>query len=186
MRYFSKLVGENILLSPINIDDLEQYTAWLNDLSITINLGNASTPISLASEKEFLEKLTREGHNYAIVLKENETLIGNCSLFNINPIHRTAETGIFIGDEKHRGKGYGTEAMMLLLAYGFKVLNLNNIMLKVFSFNQRAIKSYEKAGFRVIGRRSQAYQVNGKHYDEVFMEILAQDFRSTLLDDVLP
>jgi len=186
MRYFRKLEGERVFLSPINMDDLEQYTAWINDLSMTINLGNASTPISLASEKEFLEKLVREGHNYAIVLKDDETLIGNCSLFNINHIQRTAEAGIFIGDKKYRGKGYGTEAMQLLLAYGFKVLNLNNIMLKVYSFNKQAIRSYEKAGFRVFGRRSQSYFVNGHYYDEIYMEILARDFKSTLLDDVMP
>lgn len=186
MKYFRKLEGERLFLSPISMDDLEQYTAWMNDLSMTINLGNASAPISLASEKEYLEKLAREGHNYAIILKSSEMLIGNCSLFNINPVNRTAEVGIFIGDEKHRGQGYGTEALELLLVYGFKILNLNNIMLKVFSFNQRAIKSYEKAGFRVFGRRSQAYFVNGKYYDEVMMEALAQDFSSNLLDDVLP
>ncbi|NLW02501.1 MAG: GNAT family N-acetyltransferase [Clostridiaceae bacterium] len=186
MKYFSKIEGERVFLSPISMDDLEQYTVWMNDLSMTMNLGQAQAAISLAAEKEFLDKLIKEGHNYAIVLKTNETLIGNCSLFNINHIHRTAETGIFIGDEKYRGKGYGTEAMLLLLAYGFKILNLNNVMLKVFSFNQRAIRSYEKAGFRVFGRRSQAYCVNGKYYDEVFMEALARDFSTTLLDDVLP
>lgn len=186
MKYFRKLEGERLFLSPISMDDLEQYTAWMNDLSTTVQLGNASTHVSLASEKEYLEKLIREGHNYAIILKSSEMLIGNCSLFNINPVHRTAEVGIFIGDEKHRGQGYGAEALELLLAYGFKILNLNNIMLKVFAFNQRAIRSYEKVGFRIFGRRSQAYYLNGKYYDVIMMEALAQDFKSSLLDDVMP
>ena len=104
MKYFSKIEGERVFLSPISMDDLEQYTVWMNDLSMTMNLGQAQAAISLAAEKEFLDKLIKEGHNYAIVLKTNETLIGNCSLFNINHIHRTAETGIFIGDEKYRGR----------------------------------------------------------------------------------
>lgn len=186
MKYFRKMEGERLYLSPINMDDLEQYTAWMNDLYTTVRLGQASNAYSLISEKEILQKFIGEGHNYAIILKSNEMLIGNCSLFNINPIHRTAEVGIFIGDEKYRGQGYGAEALELLLAYGFKILNLNNIMLKVFSFNQRAIKSYEKVGFRIFGRRSQAYYVNGRYYDVIMMEALAQDFKSPLLDDVLP
>jgi len=186
MKYFRKLEGERLFLSPISMDDLEQYTAWMNDLSTTIQLGNASAHVSLAGEKEYLEKHIKEGHNYAIILKSSEVLIGNCSLFDINPVHRTAEVGIFIGDEKHRGQGYGAEALELLLAYGFKILNLNNIMLKVFAFNQRAIRSYEKVGFRIFGRRSQAYYLNGKYYDVIMMEALAQDFTSSLLDDVMP
>ncbi len=112
--------------------------------------------------------------------------MGNCSLFSINHIHRTADLGLFIGEEKYRNKGIGTEVVQLLLAYGFKVLNLNNIMLKVFEFNKGAMKAYQKAGFQVFGRRRQAYYINGKYYDEVFMEVLAEDFISEYLNEKMP
>lgn len=186
MKYFKKLEGRNVFLSPINPEDLEVYTKWMNDISICINLGNASTNYSLQRENEMLEKLSKDDHNFAMVLKEGVKLIGNCSLFSINQIHRSAELGLFIGEEEYRGKGYGSEAVELLLCYGFKILNLNNIMLKVFSFNTRAIKAYEKVGFRVFGKRTGCYYVNDRYYDELYMEILSKDFKSDLLDEKLP
>ena len=76
-------------------------------------------------------------------------------------------------------RGYGTEAVELLLGYGFNVLNLNNIMLTVFAFNKRALRCYEKAGFRVIGKRRKARFYAGRYHDEIFMDILAQEFKSS-------
>ncbi|MCX7774337.1 MAG: GNAT family N-acetyltransferase [Clostridia bacterium] len=186
MKYFRKLENKHIYLSPMNPEDSELYTRWMNDLSMTINLGQAVGNFSLGKEREFVEAMAKEGHNYAIVLKESDELIGNCSLMGINHISRTAEVGLFIGDEAHKGKGYGVEALEVILAYGFKVLNLNNIMLRVFAYNERAIKAYEKVGFRPFGRRAQSIYVNGRYHDEVYMEILAGDFESPLLNDVLP
>lgn len=186
MKYCKKLEGDIVYLSPIHLDDLYQYTQWLNDLQITFRLGNASENISLQKEKEYLEQMCKEGHNYAIIEKETDTLLGNVSLFDINPIHRRAELGIFIGDTEKRGKQYGTEAMELLLAYGFKVLNLNNILIKEFEFNTQAIRAYTKLGFKEFGRRSQSYYLNGTYWDECYMEILEKDFKSNLLHDIFP
>jgi RimJ/RimL family protein N-acetyltransferase len=186
MRYFNKLEGDKIYLSPVNVDDAEIYTKWVNDLSTSSLLGTSSTVYSLLAEKEILEGLAKYGHNFAIILKDEDKLLGNCSLFDVKQIHRTCELGIFIGEEEYRSKGYGSEAVELLLCYGFKILNLNNIMLRVFSFNLRGIKAYERIGFKEFGRRTNAYYINGKYYDEVFMEVLAKDFQSEYLDEKLP
>lgn len=183
MRYFKKIEGDNVFLSPVNVDDFEVYTKWINDLTTSSCLGNSSVIYSLVSEKELLDGMVKNGYNFAIVLKEGEKLLGNASISNIKQIHRTAEVGLFIGDEENRGKGYGTEALELLLCYGFKILNLNNIMLKVFSFNTRAIKSYQKVGFKQFGKRTNSYFLNGTYHDEIYMEILATHFDSKKLDE---
>lgn len=185
-RYFCKLRGEKVYLSPINVDDIELYTRWINNLSTSVPLGQAPQLFSLARERETLEHLSSEGHNFAIVDRSSDSLLGNCGLRKLNQIHGTAEVGIFIGEEKRRGKGYGTEALQLLAAFGFKVLNLHNIMLRVVSFNARAIRCYEKVGFREFGRRSGAFLINGKRYDDVYMQLLQTEFRSPLLDEELP
>ena len=186
MRYFKKIEGERVYLSPINPDDAEVYAKWINDFSISLRLGQAVNVYSLQSERTALENMAKEGHNYAIILRDSNELIGNCSLFSINYISRTATIGLFIGEECYRSKGLGTEVIQLLVEYGFKVLNLNNIMLQVFEFNLLAIKCYEKAGFHTFGRRTSSCCINSTYYDELFMEILPKDLKSTYLDKILP
>lgn len=177
MKYFKKINGEKVYLSPVNPDDYEICTKWLNNLKTTIPLGNAHLNISLAAEKEFLEKMAKSGdHHFSIIRQDDDVLLGICGLMEINHIHNHAKLGLFIGDEENRAKGFGSEAIRLLLSFGFSILNLNNIMLQVFSFNENAVRCYRNIGFRECGRRSEVYLLKGKYYDEIFMEILNRDF----------
>lgn len=173
MKYFKKIEGEKVYLSPMNLEDIEKYVKWMNDFSTTDGLGSSSKVTTFESEKSWLiNNMDKKEQQFAIVLKETDKLIGNCGFCDINHLHQKGEVGLFIGEEENRSKGYGTEALSLLVEYGFNYLNLKNIMLKVFSFNERAIKSYEKVGFKVFGKRTEVYYLNGKWYDEYFMEIL--------------
>jgi len=177
MRYFKKVIGERLYLSPINKDDVEIYTKWLNDYEVSGPLANLyAQTISLVSEQKALESLTSDGQNYAMVLHDNDTLIGNISLQYIDNISRRADIGLFIGERDHRNKGYGSEALRLILGYGFKTLNLHNIMLRVDSDNEIAISCYKKVGFREFGRRRDAQFKDGKYIDVVYMDILDTDF----------
>ena len=110
---------------------------------------------------------------------EDDKLLGNCGFHAIELIRQCADVGLFIGDEENRSKGYGQDVLNLLLDYGFNYMNLNNIMLKVFSFNERAINCYIKVGFKEIGRRRKSYYLKGKFYDEVFMDILREEYKNT-------
>jgi len=180
MRYFKKLIGERIYLSPINIDDAEIYTKWLNDFAVSGGLGNFRMMISLESERKILEQLSTEGHNYAIILAKDDTLIGNIGMMDIDNINRTATVGLFIGESENRSKGYGSEALHLILDFGFKSLNLHNIMLHVHSDNAQGIACYKKVGFKEFGRRREARFIDGKYIDLVHMEILAVNFYDSL------
>ena len=175
MKYFKKLGGERIYLSPMNKDDAEIYTKWLNDENVAVSLGQYAKVISLNSEQKALEEMTSDGYNFAIVKNDN-TLIGNISLFSINHICRNAITGLFIGESENRGKGYGAEALHLVLNFGFNALNLHNIMLNVYSDNTQAIECYKKVGFTEFGRRREAVFKNGKYVDDVHMDILSTEF----------
>lgn len=182
MKYFKKIVGERIYLSPVNPEDNEKYVEWLNDLKLSLNLTMAPKIISLEKEKEILENMSKEGYNFAIVEKEKDKVIGNCGLMDVEFVHGTAELGIFIGEKDYWNKGYGTEVINLLLDYAFNLLNLNNIMLKVHSFNKRAVKCYKKCGFKEIGRRRNAFVVGEDKYDDIFMDILAEEFEGSIPD----
>lgn len=176
MKYFKKIVGERIYLSPMNSEDYLKYVEWLNNYEIAKGVNHVCNIVSIEGEKAWLEKATTEKYNFAIVNKENDTLIGNISLMHIHEINRTAELGIFIGDENYLSRGYGSEAIKLLLDYAFRYVNLNNIMLKVFDYNKRAIKAYEKCGFKVYGVWKKSHYFNGEYSDEIFMNILKEDF----------
>ena len=139
MKYFKKLVGERIYLSPRSTEDAEIFTEWLNDFETTDYLGRSGCLISLEGEKKYLEENNNKEASFVIVTLEKNQMIGTVSLEDINSINRSATLGIFIGDKNFRGNGYGTEAIRLLLDYGFNYMNLNNIKLDVMEFNERAI-----------------------------------------------
>jgi len=173
--YFKKLVGKKCYLSPVDVNDVEKFVEWLNDLELTKYLLLYPHIISIENEKGFLENLSKE-HTYSIIENDTNELIGNCGFNNIDHINQTAEVGIFIGNKKNWGKGYGTEALSLLLDYGFKALNLHNVFLKVYSFNERAVKSYEKIGFKIIGKIREALLRGKERHDIILMDILYNDF----------
>ena len=173
--YFKKLVGKKCYLSPIDVNDAEKFTEWLNDMEISINLQLYGGTISLENERAFLSNLSKD-HNYSIIDLETERLIGNCGFLDIDYVNQTAETGIFIGDKKFWNKGYGTEALSLLIDYGFKALNFHNIMLKVYEYNKSAIKCYEKIGFKLIGKRREALHRNLEKHNIIFMDIIQNEY----------
>lgn len=176
MKYFKKLVGEKIYLSPMRVEDAEIYAKWFNDFSVTDGTASSSRVTSLDAEKEWISK-NHNQYEFAIVRLEDDKVIGNCGYNELNHLCQSGAIGLFIGDEENRNKGYGQETINLLLDYGFNYLNLNNIMLKVFSFNERAINCYKKVGFKEIGRRRQSYYLKGKFHDDVYMDILKKEFQ---------
>ena len=176
-RYYRKLAGARCYLSPINVDDAGRYCEWLNDMEVARTLTLASMNISLGSERDALERLSR-GHTYAIVLNESDEMIGNCGLIDVDHLARTCEIGLFIGNKEMWGKGYGPEAMELLMGYAFSYLNMRNIMLRVYAYNERALAAYRRVGFREIGRRRKALPREGAEHDVVLMDILDEEFAS--------
>lgn len=177
--YFKKLVGEHIYLSPVSLEGAEKYTKWLNDFETTDYIGESTEIYTIENEKNFLENCSKNknGVTFGIVKLDDDELIGNCGLKEISAVNRTATLGIFIGEKEERSKGYGLEAIKLLLDYGFNYLNLHEINLDVYSFNERAIKCYEKVGFKEYGRRRESVYVNGKYYDVISMDILKSEFK---------
>jgi RimJ/RimL family protein N-acetyltransferase len=173
--YFRKLIGQKCFLSPIDVNDAEKFTEWVNDLEVTVNLQLYQHAINVENERVILGDLSKD-HNYSIIDMKTDELIGNCGFFGIDNLNQTAEVGIFIGNKKYWNKGYGTEALTLLMDYGFRALNLYNIQLRVYGFNGRAKRSYEKIGFKQIGARRKALYRNMERHDIIFMDILVDEF----------
>ncbi len=182
MKYFKKLLGERIYLSPRNSEDVESFTEWLNNFDTTDYLGRSYQIYTLDAERKYLESAPASTTCvFSIVTLSEDKLIGTVSLEKINNINRTATLGIFIGDKDYRNNGYGTESIRLILDFGFNYLNLNNIKLDVMSFNERAQNCYRKCGFKEYGRRRKCVFVNGKYYDKISMDILSEEFNESFI-----
>ncbi len=187
MPTYKLLAGVKCYLSPCRLEDAERWAEWFNDLEVTIPLGDeAYTLTSLEGEQEAIRDILKSNsHVFSIIDLETEQAIGRCMFFNVDSVNRTAMLGIVIGEKICWDQGYGQEAVSLLLDYGFNLLNLNNVMLGTFSFNERAIRCYEKVGFRQIGRRREARIIVGEKYDLILMDILADEFESPYIKPML-
>jgi RimJ/RimL family protein N-acetyltransferase len=187
MPYYKKLIGKKCYLSSCRPGDAEKWAEWFNDLAVTIPLGDeAYLPSTLESEQEVVASMIKgREHVFSVIDLESDELIGRCLLSGIDHINRKAMFGIVIGEKSYWGKGYGQEATRLMLDYGFNLLNLNSIMLGVFSFNTQAINCYLKVGFKEIGRRRQARIIGGRKYDAIFMDILAEEFTSLYVSNFI-
>ena len=181
-KYFKKLIGDRIYFSPISLEDTEDYLDMVNEIKVSAGLGCIvyTGILDFESQKEVLSSL-KKGKNFAVRLLENNELLGNIGFNSIGEIHRTAEIGIMLGNPKYQRKGYGMEALNLLLDYGFSFLNLRNIYLKVFEYNDAAYNLYKKAGFKEVGRLRKAVEIMGKTYDEIIMDMLREEFQSVYI-----
>ncbi len=165
-----------MILARLRRDDLPELTRLFQNLELTTYLQGFGVSYSLEDEQAYFESVSRNSPTqvtFGIYERSSGRLIGGVDLRDLNHRHGTAELGISIHDPGFWGGGFGSEATQLMVAYGVFHLGLHNILLKVFSFNTRAIRAYEKVGFRVCGRRTGTVRLGDKRYDTVFMEITA-------------
>ena len=178
MKYFPKVSRGNVYLSPINPEDCEIWTKCMNDTRITDGINQTKAIISLDSEKEFLEKYSKDSDStkaFTIVNKSNDEMLWIIDLWDINHIDQTARLGVSIWNVEEHNKWYWTDAINAVLLFWFHTLNLRNIDLHVFAFNQGAIKCYQKVWFKEYGRRKETHYCNWKFRDEIYMDITKID-----------
>jgi RimJ/RimL family protein N-acetyltransferase len=172
------LSGPTIALRPVESSDLPTLRSWLNDPQIRSLIGE-TRPLSLAAAEEYVDKLQRDTTRVWFMIVERSTgrLIGECGLLRMMPDWRTTDLSIILGEPDVWGCGYGTEAITLLMDYAFGALNFHRIAIGVVGFNTRALRFYEKVGFRREGIQREGYYYNYRYYDFVMMSILEQEFR---------
>jgi RimJ/RimL family protein N-acetyltransferase len=170
------LRATDIALVPVERNDLPTLFTWINDRDLVV-LSAPYRPVpDLRHEAWFENLLKREDvHLFGIRHLESGRLVGSCQLLGIHPVHRHAELQVRIGDATARGHGYGTQAVGLLVRFGFADLHLHRISLHVFADNAAAIRTYEKAGFRREGVLRDGAFIDGGYVDVVIMGILKTD-----------
>jgi RimJ/RimL family protein N-acetyltransferase len=175
------LKGKLVRLAAVDPEEVSKLFAVWNRDSEYKRLLDADPPRlhSAKAIKEWMEKhLEEEQDTYWFTIRSlaDGRLLGDVDLSVINWGSRDSFVGIGIGERSFWGQGFGTDAMNLILRYAFTELNLRRVTLTVFEFNGRAIRSYEKAGFRLEGRERQVMQREGRRWDIFYMGVLREEW----------
>lgn len=180
------IYGERIRFRAPERSDLPMFVRWISEPEVRRGV-DLYRPYSLANEEGWFEAMLKrpmEEQPFVIEVRHNGsegdetwTPIGNTSLFGIDWHCRSAEFGIMVGEKRYWDQGYGTEAVRLIVKYGFKTLNMHRIWLRVYETNPRAIRAYEKAGFKLEGRYRQGKYQEGAYVDVLLMSILRPEWQ---------
>ena len=180
--------GERAALGPLRRDLAESYARWINRLDVRQNLSQLGIFDSQAEEAWVEDAANAQFQptqaHFTIYDRRDGEPVGTCALVDVSYRHARARFGILLGER--RGEGIGTEATRLTLDWAFNVLSLRNVLLEVMPWNASAIRAYEKAGFRLVGRRRDALVAHGRRWDELYMDAVASDFEGSVVAARLP
>ncbi len=177
--------GKLVRLRGYERTDLDAVMKWINDEEVTQFLGGEilALPQSSIAEMKFIEASagrvpSSADQSFVIETLADRKYLGGVAFHAINWHNRAAGVGIVIGDKSYWGRGYGSDAMRVLMRIGFDKLNLHRLWLHVYDFNQRAIASYEKCGFKREGVLRKERFHKGSYCDTIVMGILADEYRA--------
>lgn len=180
-----ELVGELIQLRALEPDDLKRLYKWENDSSIW-SVSGTLVPFS----KFLLEEFINQAHQDIYTNKQLRLMIdlryfsdeedvtgqvksiGCVDLFDFDPKNKRAGVGILIADRAVRGKGYATEALHLIIDYGFNILDLHQIYSNVGAENESSVALFKKLGFEITGLKQDWNYNQGRFHDEYFMQLI--------------
>ncbi|WP_044482393.1 GNAT family N-acetyltransferase [Paenibacillus antibioticophila] len=171
--------GNRVKLTALTEQDAEIYADWSNDSEYLRNLDtDYARPRSAEGYKSDIQATISDltQMEFGIRQIDNHKLIGFAALNGIEWNNRAAHLAIGIGEKEYRSKGYGTEAIRLLLRYAFHELNLNRVGLDVNDNNTAAIRAYEKCGFTVEGRMREGILRDGVKIDRIYMGLLYREW----------
>lgn len=181
-KHSALLQGDKVYLRPLNGEDAEQYYHMFYEKE-TRYLTGTQSHITKEQIAGYIER--KAGDDSAVLLlialQGNDEVIGDIAIQDIDRNNRNANLRIAIGDREHQGQGYGREALLLMLDYGFGILNLHRIELEVFTYNSRAVHVYESIGFVREGVQRQALFYNHEYHDVIKMGMLENEYRERYL-----
>jgi RimJ/RimL family protein N-acetyltransferase len=171
------LEGKLVRLRALTPADYPRLNEFKNDIEVELlGGGSAPHPVTLERTTEFFDERAKKGEGTDFAIEADGVFIGDCGLFEFDRVAATAEVGIGIGDRAYWGRGYGREAMTLLVEYGFRIQNLRKIWLTTHGSNERAIRSYRSVGFVEEGRQRDQVWSGGRYDDVVAMGLFRSDF----------
>jgi len=168
--------GNKVILESVDSEHIEQFRTWRNNPNLR-KYFREYREISDLMQKKWFDKINTDPNqvNFSIKDKKTNKLIGHCGLYYINWINRTAEFGIYVGEESYRNGGYGSDSLRCLIRYGFNDINLNKIWCEVYD-NNASIDVYKRIGFVFEGTMRENYYNEGKYWDSHILSLLRSEW----------
>ena len=174
------LTTERLTLKALDPDKIsENYIGWLKDPEIYQFLETRHSEQNIETITSFVRSINESNHSwlFGIFLSDTEAHIGNIKIGPINPCHLYADLSYFIGEKKHWGKGYATEAIQAMLHFSFSELQLHRVQAGCYEKNIGSSVALTKAGFQLEGvNRAKFRDMNDQWQDGKEFAILAKDF----------
>jgi len=172
------ILGKSIFLRAMDEDDLPLLLAWLNDPVISRLVGGWTYPTSMTEQKEWFKRTLQDRSVKRLIVQSPvDGVIGLTGLWEIDWQNRHALTALKIGASDIRGKGYGTDAIMTMMAYAFHTIGLNRLWGLILEYNIPSYKAYvEKCGWKVEGINRQHIYRDGKYHNQLRVGILRDEF----------
>lgn len=180
MERVKVMIWDKVSLVVLERKDIDLWYKGMNDLEVLQYIFVHFWQLFYReNEEEFYENLLKDKTNrtFWIFINSQELNIWNISLHHISEKDRTAELWVAIFDKEEQNKGHWTEAIKLILKYGFEVLWLRKVWLRYIDFNVRWEKVYERVWFKEVGRLKKENYIKWKYHDEVIMEIFKEEFK---------
>lgn len=174
--------GKFVRLSAFDPEEMSKaFPRWNRNSEYFRLLNSSGRPMqsskaALKWMEEEVGEMSPGGYMFSIRTLADDKLIGELALDVVNWSGRDAFVGLGIGETEYWGKGYGTDIMNVLLRFAFTEVNLQRVTLSVFEYNPRAIRSYEKAGFRHEGRTRKVLNKEGQRWDILYMGVLRDEW----------
>jgi RimJ/RimL family protein N-acetyltransferase len=174
------LTGQLVCLTAVDpASDADIIARWSRDSQFwRLAHPDPAYPELPKNVKRELEERPIERHGFAIRTLSDDRLVGLIGLYTTFPAQREASLGIQIGERADWGRGYGTDALRVLLRYAFAELNLVRVSLSFLEGNDRAQRSYEKCGFTYEGCERQAWAYEGRRWNEIYMGLLREEWQA--------
>ena len=175
------IVGPRVVLRRHRPENLKAFMRWYSDPEVARLTRYQAGPLTVDEIQRFFHGriMGADFLAMAIHVRETDRLIGSCAFSQLDGENGSTLYHITIGERDAWGHGYGSEATALMVAHAFTRLALHRVALTVFEFNVRAIRAYEKCGFKIEGRARDAIYRDGRFWDEIHMSVLAEEWEKT-------
>ena len=173
------LTGKFVVLRRVEPADHPHILRWQNE-SVVFRWMDYVRPFTLDDVNESEARAVTEGHPF--IIEAEGRPVGRIGLNDLRPRDRLAALYIFVGERESWGKGYGRDALMVLLAYAFDIQNLRLVQLWTLADNERALRLYKGIGFVEEARLRDRSWIEGAYVDHVIMSITSEEFSRVRLD----